>query len=366
MDPLVDKGNTILLCHKNVNNPAITDKTLIDDVIIEVNWEGQVIWEWICSEHFDEYNFNEEAKNTLYRLPHPIKNESGEKGDWMHMNCVSVLGPNKWYDAGDERFHPDNLIWDGRSTNIIAIISKKTGKVVWQIGPDYTATPALRKLGQIIGQHHAHMIPRGLPGEGNIMIFDNGGWAGYGAPNPGSPRGLDNAMRDHSRVIEFDPNTLEIVWQYTPAEAGYMLPMNGFNFYSTLISSAQRLVNGNTLITEGICGRIFEVTREHELVWEFINPNKSSFKAPPNTGALQPPKMAGAGPVYRAYRVPYEWVPQLKKPTETALKPVDNLTYRVPGSPKPVKGKTTKIKTGTRVAAHEEQFCVVPQKKKDK
>jgi hypothetical protein len=37
------------------------------------------------------------------------------------------------------------------------------------------------------------MIPRGLPGEGNILIFDNGGWAGYGSPNPGSPTGFRNA-----------------------------------------------------------------------------------------------------------------------------------------------------------------------------
>ena len=55
----------------------------------------------------------------------------------MHINCVSVLGENKWYDAGDERFHPDNLIFDARNANILAIISKKTGEIVWQIGPDF-------------------------------------------------------------------------------------------------------------------------------------------------------------------------------------------------------------------------------------
>ncbi len=76
---------------------------------------------------------------------------------------MSALGPNKWYDAGDARFHPDNIIWDARESNIIAIIDKQSGKIVWQLGPDYS-TPRLKHLGWIIGQHHAHMIPRDYPG----------------------------------------------------------------------------------------------------------------------------------------------------------------------------------------------------------
>lgn len=98
----------------------------------------------------------------------------------MHINCASYLGPNKWYDQGDERFHPDNIIWDSREANILAIISHETGKIVWKMGPDFTESRELRMIGQIIGMHHAHMIPQGLPGAGNILIFDNGGYAGYG------------------------------------------------------------------------------------------------------------------------------------------------------------------------------------------
>jgi hypothetical protein len=360
MNPQVDKGNTFLLCHKNMHNPDISDKVLIDDSIIEINWQGIVIWEWVCSDHFNEMNFSQEARNTLYRLPHPVKNELGEKGDWMHMNSMSLLGPNRFYDAGDERFHPDNIIWDGRSTNIIAIISKKTGKIVWQVGPDYFASEALRKLGQMIGQHHAHMIPKGLPGEGNILVFDNGGWAGYGNPNPGSPNGLNNAVRDYSRIIEFDPVTLEVVWKYTAAEAGFAVPTYASNFYSTLVSSAQRLPNGNTLIDEGVNGRIFEVTRDHELVWEFISPYEAYVKAPANAesaGRKQAKRL-----LYRAYRVPYDWVPQVEKPVEIALKPIDNSKFRVPGSPKLAHGKKTRVKTKRTVTAKEAQYCVIPLK----
>ena len=38
------------------------------------------------------------------------------------------------------------------------------------------------------------------------------------------------------------------------------------------MSSAERLPNGNTLITESDKGRAFEVTHAGEVVWEFWNP----------------------------------------------------------------------------------------------
>lgn len=363
LDPLVDRGNTLIMCHKNLKNPAISEKPLLDDTIIDVSWDGKIEWEWICSDHFDEMGFGKEAKNTMARNPGIIRNENGEMGDWTHLNCMSRLGPNKWYDQGDERFHPDNIIWCGRQTNINAIISRKTGKIVWQVGPDYTASKELRSLGQIIGQHHVHMIPRGLPGEGNIMVFDNGGWGGYGAPNPGSPTGIDNALRDYSRVLEFDPTTLKIVWQYTPAEAGFLIPMFAFMFYSGFVSSAQRLPNGNTLITEGACGRILEVTREHEIVWEFVNPfrgwsHDAKYRTKPQPGMPMAPEIINM--IYRAYRLPYEWVPQVDRPQEKGIPRIDNNKFRVPGSPRNKRRKITPLRSRSKLFSGE-QYCVVPK-----
>ena len=256
------------------------------------------------------WDFDEAAKNAIYR--NPSWNSMRGAADWAHINSMSVLGPNKFYDQGDQRFHPDNIIVDGRQINVIWIIDKKTGKIVWKVGPDYTATPELRKLGQIIGQHHAHMIPKGLPGAGNILVFDNGGAGGYGAPNPGSPTGVGNAIRANSRVVEFNPITLEVVWQYLPNTAGFGDP----SFFSHYISSAQRLPNGNTLIDEGADGRIFEVTPAHEIVWEYVSP------------FFADPKETQNG-VYRAYRVPYDWIPQAGKPVEKAVIPIPNSKMRV-------------------------------------
>lgn len=239
----------------------------------------------------------------------------------MHINNFATLGENKWYDGGDERFHPDNIIFDARNSNILGIIEKKTGKIVWRIGPDFNESEATRKLGWIIGQHHLHMIPKGLPGEGDLLVFDNGGEGGYGVPNPASANGVNNAHRDYSRVLQFNPVTLEITWQYTPLEAGHFLFSDASKFYSSYISAAQRLPNGNTLITEGSDGRLIEVTPDHEIVWEYINPyfNKMFGKFTNNM-------------IYRAYRVPYEWIPQLSKPEEISVEPIDVSTFRVPGS----------------------------------
>jgi hypothetical protein len=318
-------GKTLLLCHKDLKNPRISEKPLVDDTIIEVDNQGKIIWEWICSEHFEEMGFSARAKKALARNP-GMKPVGGGLGDWMHMNSMSTLGPNKWFDSGDRRFHPDNIICDGRQTNITAIIDRKTGKIVWQLGPYFTATKALRTIGQIIGQHHAHLIPRGLPGEGNILVFDNGGAAGYGASNPSAPTGYDNARRDFSRVLELDTLTLDIKWQY-PAP---MLMPGGNRLYSSFVSSAQRLPNGNTLITEGNGGRIIEVTPEHEIVWEYISPYRH--------------RMLKITLVYRAYRYPYDWAPLDKKPKEIPISRIDNNKLRLPGSPRPQKERVTTIK----------------------
>ena len=138
------------------------------------------------------------------------------KKRFLYRACLLYTsGPNKGYDAGDERFHPDNIIVDGREANIIFIISKATGKITWKLGPDYDNSPEAKAIGWIIGQHHAHMIPHTLPGGGNILVFDNGGWGGYDVPNPGAPTGVKAALRDYSRVLEIDPVAMKICLLYT-------------------------------------------------------------------------------------------------------------------------------------------------------
>ena len=92
----------------------------------------------------------------------------------------------------------------------------------------------------------------------------------------------------------------------------------------------QRLPNRNNMITEGSHVRIFEVTPEHELVWEYVCPY---------WGTALPMNM-----VYRSYRLPYEWVPQLEKPAESPIERLDVSTFRVPGAAAPGVKSAVKIK----------------------
>jgi len=345
-EPKVDHGNTLLLVHQNVVNPDISDAPLLDDRILEIDWHGNILWEWSAHEHVEELGFDRTARDILRNNPNLVPVGDGV-GDWLHINSASVVGPNPHYDNGDERFHPDNIILDSREANIIIIVDKTTGNVAWRLGPRYDNNEAEKKLGWIIGLHHAHIIPSGLPGAGNLLVFDNGGWAGYGESSPGSPKGVRNALRDYSRVLEVNPVTLEIVWQYTPAEAGYVMPLDASRFYSPFISSAQRLPNGNTLITEGSNGRIFEVSAEHELVWEYISPYWSK-----GTLALNL--------VYRAYRYPYDWVPQLPAPKENAIPRIDCATFRVAGAAQPGIINDTPVEGTEPVDARDRDFCVFP------
>ena len=123
---------------------------------------------------------------------------------------------------------------------------------------------------------------------------------------------MNNVKRDYSRVIEINPVTLDIVWEYDANKAG---SRDKTKFYSDYVSSAQRLPNGNTLITEGAFGRIFEVTPDYKTVWEYISPYYE--------------KSENFNLVYRAYRVPYDYVPQLKKPKEKPVVPPENSVLRV-------------------------------------
>ncbi len=307
MDPLVEGGKTLVLAHKKLMAPHITDKRIEDDYIVEVSWEGEVIWSWLASDHFDEFGFDDVSKAAIRKA---VKyNADTGAFDWLHVNSASYVGPNKWYDGGDERFHPDNVIISGREANLIAIINRN-GNVVWQMGPDFRSDDRHMAIGQIIGQHHPHIIPKGLPGEGNMMLFDNGGSAGYGPANPLAPDGVSTLTRFTSRVIEFNPQTYEMVWEYSPPGRA------NYQFFSRNVSSAQRLPNGNTLITEGAEGRLFEVTTDNEIVWEYMMPYFEGDEFP-------------VARTYRAYRVPYKWIPQLQEPEERAVVPPQIQNFRI-------------------------------------
>lgn len=310
-------GNTLVLSMRGTVPRQMSSLPVKDQMIFEVAPDGSVVWKWVASEHLAEFGLNKAALELL-RSPGARRRSS-----LLTINNMSPLGMNRWYRSGDQRFHPDNILIDSREANFIVIIDKRTGKIVWRMGPDYpgafdfsalkNSRQVPRPVDQISGQHDAHLIPEGLPGAGNLLLFDNQGSAGL--PN------ARLALFMGSRVLEIDPSRREIVWQYDGASSKRPV----WSFFSVFISSARRLPNGNTLICEGMNGRMFQVTRDGEIVWEYVNPHFGRW-------ADHDTESGGdlTNWVFRAQPIPYDWVPEGTPRSERRVVPPDPATFRVP------------------------------------
>ena len=148
--------------------------------------------------------------------------------DILHSNSLRWIDlPN--LEGEHEIYAPGNVLVSIRHQDSIAVINWESRELVWAWG-----------RGEIIGPHDATPLENG-----NILLFDNGLGRGW------------------SRVIELDPRTERIVWEYRAPES----------FYTASHGAAQRLPNGNTLITESTKGHAFEVTPDGEIVWEYYSPH---------------------------------------------------------------------------------------------
>lgn len=289
---VLSNGDVLILSNLKHVVPGFGKKPVLDDVIYKVNKQGNILWRWSALEHLDQLGFTPSEIKLVKASTFP---------DVLHINDMRPLGPNKWAANGDSRFAPDNIILSSRNANFTAIINGKTGDVVWEIGPNYAPLKddglgpdkLPRPIDQISGQHSPYMIPEGLPGAGDILLLDNQEEAGY----PPVPL----AVAGGSRVLEINPETKDIVWDYTARDSGNV----SFSFFTPYIGNVQRLPNGNTLINEGIDGRIFQVTPAGKIVWEYVSPYKSTGPGAPIAGRPQ----TTSNWIYRAQAVPLSWIP---------------------------------------------------------
>jgi hypothetical protein len=317
---LLPNGNLLLLVTIPRVVQALGDNVVGDQGLYEVSPDGEIVWEWRAGDHLDEFGFSEEGFEQLRAAAN--RDPDGPWG-YLEVNSAKTVGPNRWHQADpDTVFAPDNIVIGMRKANIIALIDRGSGDVVWRLGPYFPATPGAehqrivdhrlpRPLDQISGQHNPHFIAEGLPGAGNLLIFDNQGGAGY----PPAPLGIYAG----SRVLEVDPLTREIVWQYTAEDSG----QPPWTFFSSFVSNAQRLPNGNTLITEGMQGRLFQVTPDGRIVWEYLTPyaGKGVAGEPEVTTPRVPgvDRLTDTHMIYRSQAVPFDWVPPGTPHAETPI-----------------------------------------------
>ncbi len=145
--------------------------------------------------------------------------------DILHTNTIGIIDRDI---AG--LCKKGDLLLSMAHLDLIAILDIEKGKVIWKWGQ-----------GELSMQHNPVLLKNG-----NILIYDNG------------------MKRRYSRIVELNPLMKEIVWEYKTNP-----PKEFFTYYR---GANQRLPNGNTLITEGEIGHVFEVTHDGEIVWEFYAP----------------------------------------------------------------------------------------------
>jgi Arylsulfotransferase (ASST). len=125
---------------------------------------------------------------------------------------------------------------------------------------------------KLFRQHDVRWIEDGKPGAGNLTIFNND------IPNKDS--------MNYSAVWEVTPPqdkegnyVLEKDKPFGPeALAWVYVAPDTVSFYSNFVSGAHRMDNGNTFINEGASGRFFEVTKEGEIIWEYLNPYRGEIR----------------------------------------------------------------------------------------
>ena len=287
-------------------NPNLLSQFFLwPDHIVEVQPDGlsggNIVWEWHVWDHliqdFDPAQFNYGVVSEhpeLIDINYVGTEPSGTRADWNHINAVDY---NEDLDQIILSVHNFSEIWviDHSTTTEEAAghtggNSGMGGDLLYRWG-----NPKCYKRGnamdqKLFAQHDAHWIENGLPGEGNILIFNNGRFRPGGNFStvdeivpPIDVNGNYNLNPDST----FAPDTS--FWTYTAP--------NPTDFFAANISGSQRQPNGNTLICDGPAGKFFEVTNEGEIVWLYINPVIAS--GPMRQGDPIP---IGQNRVFRAYR----------------------------------------------------------------
>ncbi len=259
-------------------NPALVDiefkdhPYLLPDIIIEIDRStGETVWQWDAWDHLVQAR-DPDLPNYGAVAEHPRRIDinyhswflrgleppqgAATVSSWMYVNAVHYNPALDQAVLSARHFDEFWIIDRGASTEAAA---GPAGDLLYRWGNPYAygqGDPTADR--QLFAQHDVQWIDVGLPGEGNILLFNN-------QHNPG-------ADDEYSSVMELKlplrsdgsydwSREAEVVWSYAAD-----------GFYSRALSGAQRLPNGNTLITEGISGRLIEVSPAGETVWEFVNP----------------------------------------------------------------------------------------------
>ncbi len=292
------------------------------DYLIEVRPSGaiggDVVWEWSVWDHLVQ-DFDPTKPNYGAIAEHPelidinftLRNASGLQ-DWTHINSVDY-NPALDQIMLSPRHFSELWIIDGSTTTEEARghsggNSGMGGDLLYRWGNPRAYRHGTRSDQRLFWQHQTHWIAPGLPGAGNILVFNNGNeFSGskrlYSSIDEIAPP-VDGYQYRRDEYAAYPPD--ELAWTYAPE------PRSDFYFYAPVISGTQRLPNGNTLVVDGTKGTIFQATRDGRIVWKYVVPLSGRLylrqgERPQAQRTLQTPYGGVdrlANPVYRAYWYP--------------------------------------------------------------
>jgi len=251
---------------------------ILPDYVIEVEPTppsgGNIVWEWHAWDHLvqdydpDRQNYESDATS------HPGLIDVNGMGEevhyfWNHMNSIDYNAELNQImlsvRGNSELWVIDHSTTTEEATGHSGGTYGKGGDILFRWGNPLTYGAGDQTDQTLFEQHDCQWIEPGCPGEGNILVFNNGlnrPDGSYSSVDEIVPPVDSNGFYALTAGSAFEPE--EALWIYTTP--------NKTDFFSEAISGAQRLPNGNTLIDDGVHGTFWEVTPGKEIVWEYICP----------------------------------------------------------------------------------------------
>ncbi len=197
--------------------------------------------------------------------------------DWLHTNGIDY---NEALDqillsaaAYFEIWIIDHSTTSAEAAGHTGGNSGKGGDLLYRWGSPAAYDRGVEADLQLFFQHDPRWIEPGHPGAGNITVFNNRAHF-----EPGAPPGPFSTVVEFEPPIDGDGNyTLPVGAAYGPEEPTWTYTADPpTDLFASILSGAQRMPNGNTLICNGPAGTFFEVTEAGETVWLYVNPGTAA------------------------------------------------------------------------------------------
>jgi hypothetical protein len=253
-------------------NQEIWPEHIIEVQAVGTN-SGNIVWEWHVWDHLIQ-DFSPTNDNFGVVADHPELIDANYLDpvfqDWLHFNAIDyhvsldqIILSCPFYD---EFWVIDHSTTTAEAAGHAGGNSGRGGDILYRWGNPETYGAGTSTDQKLFFQHDVEWIDPGLPGAGNILVYNNGGERPEGVFSTieeiAPPVDANGMYTNPPPGMAFGPTSTVWTYQASPPE----------DLFSSGLSGADRLPNGNTLICEGRSGHFLEVTSNSNLVWHYINP----------------------------------------------------------------------------------------------